>query len=520
MDPQPRPLLSSRPGDALVPGLFAMLSVLIHSLTIGAYGWFRDEFYYVACGEHLAFGYVDHPPLAALLARLSREVFGESLPALRILPVLAGAAVVFLAGWLAREFGGGRFAQAVACLGVLIAPVFLFTFHVFSMNAFEVLLWTLAACVVVRIVQGGSPRLWLLFGLIAGIGLQNKHSMLVFGFGIFAALLLTPERRHLAKPWIWAGGALAALIFLPNVLWQARNGWPMVEFMRNAQELKNVSLSPLEFFSEQILGMHPLALPVWLAGLGWLLFSRRGRPFRLFGWAFLVIFAVLVTQDSKPYYLSPIFPILLAAGGVALESGIGRIPSRFPRTAVAGLVLALLAAGGAALAPMALPVLPVESLISYARALGLSEVSSGERHEMGALPQHFADMHGWDALVAEVARVVDTLPPQERAEARIFAQNYGEAGAISLLGRRYDLPRVLSAHNSYFLWGTGGWDGDVLVILGGDEDDNRQVCRDLRKVGEVRCGHCMPYEDRNPVYVCRGFTKPFAEIWPAIKKYI
>lgn len=520
MNSDPRQLLPFRPGDALVPGLVAALSLLVHGLTIGAYGWFRDELYYVACGERLAFGYVDHPPLAPLLARLSRELLGESLPALRVLPVLAGATVVFLAGWLAREFGGGRLAQAVACLGVLIAPVFLFTFHIFSMNAFEVLLWTLAALVVVRIIQTGDSRLWLLFGLAAGIGLQNKHSMLVFGFGIFAALLLTPERRHLAKPWIWAGGALAALIFLPNPLWQARHGWPTLEFARNAQELKNVSLSPLEFFSEQILGMHPLALPVWLAGLGWLLLSRRGRPFRLFGWAFLVVFAVLVTQDSKPYYLSPFFPILLAAGGVALESAVSRIPAGALRASAASLLAAVLLLGGAALAPLAVPVLPVDSLIRYLRALGLEQVSSGERHEMGALPQHFADMHGWDALVAEVARVVAALPPEERAEARIFAQNYGEAGALSLLGRQHGLPPVLSGHNNYFLWGTGGWKGGVLVVLGGDEDDNRRVCRDLRKVGEVRCGHCMPYEDRNPVYLCRGFTRPFAEIWPEIKSYI
>jgi hypothetical protein len=362
--------------------------------------------------------------------------------------------------------------------------------------------------------------LWLLFGLLAGIGLQNKHSMLVFGFGIFAALLFTPERRHLAKPWIWAGGALAALIFLPNVLWQARHGWPTLEFMHNAQAYKNVSLSPLEFFAEQILGMHPFALPVWLAGLGWLLLSRRGRPFRLFGWAFLVVFAVLITQDSKPYYLSPIFPILLAAGGVALESGIRRLPAGAPRTATASLLLAILFLGGAALAPFTLPVLPVESFVRYVKVLGLEGAGSSERHEMGALPQHFADMHGWDALVAEVARVVATLPPEERAEARIFAQNYGAAGALSLLGRRYGLPPVLSGHNSYFLWGTGGWDGDVLVLLGGDWEDNQQVCRELQKVGEVRCGHCMPFEDRNPVYVCRGLKKPFAEIWPDVKKYI
>jgi 4-amino-4-deoxy-L-arabinose transferase-like glycosyltransferase len=518
MDSDPRPAVP--PPGPLVPGLFALLSVLVHVATIGRYGWFRDEFYYVACGEHLAFGYVDHPPLVALLARLSRALLGESLPALRVLPILTGAAVVFLAGWLAREFGGGRLAQAVACLGVLIAPVFLFNFHFFSMNAFEVLLWTLAAWVVVRIVKTGDPRLWLLFGVVAGIGLQNKHSMLVFGFGIFAALLLTPERRQLARPWIWAGGGLAFLIFLPNLIWQARHGWPTVEFLRNAQLYKNISLGPVKFFTEQFLNQHPLAFLVALAGLGWLLFSRQGRPFRLFGWAVLVIFAVLAVQDSKPYYLSPIFPLLLGAGGVALESGIRRIPSGRLRATAAGVLLVLLAAGGAVLAPLALPVLSEDTFVRYAAALGVQGAGTSERHEMGRLPQHFADMHGWDALVGEVARVYHSLPPEDQARARIYAQNYGEAGALSLLGRKQGLPPVLSGHNSYFLWGTGGWKGDLLIVLGGDEEDNRKVCKDLRKVGEVRCGDCMPYEDRNPVYICRGLDPPIDRLWPRLKRYI
>lgn len=504
----------------LVPGLFALLSIAIHAATLTSYGWFRDEFYYVACSEHLAFGYVDHPPLVALMAWLSRHLLGESLAALRVLPVLTGAAVVFLAGWLAREFGGGRLAQAMACLGVLVAPVYLFNFHYFSMNSFEVLLWTLAAWVVVRIVKTGDPELWPLFGLIAGIGLQNKHSMLVFGFGIFAGLLLTPERRQLARPWIWAGGALAFLIFLPNLIWQASHGWPTLEFMKNAQLYKNVSLSPLELFTAQFLNQHPLAFLVALAGLGWLLIAWAGRPYRLFGWAALAVFAVLAAQDSKPYYLSPVFPLLLGAGGVALEGGFGRIPSRGLRTATAGAFVALLAGSGAALAPLALPVLPEDTYVRYANALGVGNAGAGERHEMGRLPQHFADMHGWQAMVDEVARVYRSLPPEDQAQARIFAQNYGEAGAISLLGRKYGLPPVLSGHNSYYLWGTGGWQGDLLIVLGGDEDDNRQVCKDLRRVGEVRCGDCMPYEDRNPVYICRGLDPPIDRLWPRLKNYI
>lgn len=515
----PMPPTPRIPLGFTVPGIFALLSLLLHAMTIDSYGWFRDEFYYVACGERPAFGYVDHPPLVAWLARLTRELLGESLAAIRIPAILAGAAVVFLAGRLARELGGRRVAQAVACSCVVIAPVYLFLFHIYSMNVFEVLLWTLGAFVVVRIVKTGDSRLWLLFGLVAGIGLETKHSMLLFGFGIFAGVVLTAERRHLARPWIWLGGALAVLLFLPNLLWQASHGWPTLEFMRNAQELKNVALSPVQLFTEQITMMHPLALPVWLAGLGWCLVSRRGRPFRLFGWAFLAIFAALVTQRSKPYYLAPIFPVLFAAGGVAIESGLDRLRRPALRNAAAAAVLALLILGGAATAPLALPILPEEDFIVYAKTLGLT-ASSGERHEMGALPQHFADMHGWDALVAEVARVYRSLPPAERAGAGIYVQNYGEAGALDVLGRKLGLPKPLSGHNSYFLWGPGNWNGHVLVVLGGDVADNRQACDDLRPVGEVRCGLCMPYEDRQPVYLCRGLKKPISELWPALKRYI
>lgn len=505
-----------RPGD-LVPAGIALLGLLIHLAVINSYGWFRDEFYYVACGEHLAWGYVDHPPLAPWLARLSRELFGESLAALRWMPILVGSLVVFLAGRLARELGGGRTAQAVASLCALIAPVYLFLFHFFSMNAFEVLFWLLGALVVVRVVGTGESRLWLLFGLVAGLGLLNKHSMLLFGFGVFAGVLLTPERRHFARPWIWLGGLTAALLFLPHLLWQAAHGWPILEFMENAQRFKNVELSPLEFLSEQVLLMHPLAVPVGLAGLVWYFASRR---YRLFGWAVLAILAALMTQSSKPYYLSPVYPILFAAGGVAVEAGLRRVSSARLRPVLAGALLLLLLLGGAAIAPMTLPVLPVETFQRYQARLGI-EASSGERHEMGALPQHFADMHGWRELVDEVARVYRSLPPEERARAGIFAQNYGEAGAIDVLGRAQGLPRAVSGHNNYFLWGPGSHDGGVLIILGGDEADNRAVCPDLRREGTVRCrGLCMPFEDNLPVYVCRGLTPPLPELWPRLKEYI
>lgn len=490
---------------ALVPLAYTAL----HLAVIGRYGWFRDELYYIACGERLAFGYVDHPPLIALIARLARTLFGESILAARLPSVLAGAAVILLAGRLVRELGGGRFAQALAALCVVVAPVYLFVFHTLSMNSFDVLFWTLGALVVARILNTGNPRLWLLFGLVCGLGLENKHSLLFFGFGVFAGLLLTPERKQFREPWIWIGGAVAVLLFLPHLFWQMQHGWPTAEFVRNATAHKNVALSPLAFFVEQVMQMHPLTFPIWLAGLVWLFRSTRSR-YRVLGWTYVAAFLVLISQNSKAYYLAPAYPPLFAAGAVAIETWTHRWRFR-------PLLPILLLLGGAATAPLTLPLLPVESFSRYVRALGIG-MSAGERHEMGTLPQHYADMHGWEEMVAEVARVYQSLPEDERSKAGIYAQNYGEAGAVDLLGRKYSLPKASSGHNNYFLWGPQG-SGDVLIIIGGDPEDHRQAFRDVQQAGEIRCGLCMPYENDQPVWIARGLKAPIELIWPMTKHF-
>lgn len=495
---------------------FALLKFLIHVLVGPGYGWFRDELYYVECSERLAWGYVDHPPLSIALLRLERSFLGDSLRAVRLLPALAGAATVFLAGWMSRRMGGGRFAQALAMTSTLAAPVLLGIDGIYSMNGLDVLFWALAAAVLIGILQSEDWRGWAALGAVLGLGLLNKISVLWLGFGLLAGLLLTPQRRWLRTRWPWIGGGIALAIFLPHLVWQALHGWPTLEFMRNAARFKMIAVSPLRLLGDQVLAMHPLTLPVWGSGLALLLFSGEGRRLRPLGWMFVAVLLLLMASGtSRPTYLAPAFTILFAAGGVAIERlSTGRAGLR-ARPAV----LAVLALGGAILAPLALPVLPVGAYLRYASLLGVRPMTQ-ERIDLEGLPQHFADMNGWEAFVASVAEVYERLPPAERKVAGIFAQNYGEAGALNVLGRAHGLPRAVSGHNNYWLWGPGEYSGEVMIIVGGEEGDNRRVCGSLERAGTTHCGYCIPYENHLPIYVCRGLSVPVADLWPQLKRFI
>lgn len=502
--------------NALMPRVLVglvLLKLALHLVanTLGNYGYFRDELYYIACSQHLDWGYVDHPPLSILLLRLSRLFLGDSLFALRLLPALAGAALIWLTALLTRELGGGERAQVLAALGVFIAPICLSLHDFYSMNAFESLCWMGCALLLLRLLRGGDPRLWLWLGALAGLGLQNKHSLAFFAGAAVLGLLLTPQRRLLYTPWSWLGGALALLLLLPNLLWQQAHDWPTLEFLRNAQAQKNYLLSPLEYLSAQMLYQHPFALPLWAGGALGLLFHPRLKQCRCFGIAFVALLAFLVIQRGKPYYLSPIFPLLLAAGAVLGEYHLSR---RW--FGAYGLVLAL---GGALVLPLALPLLPPATLIRCTAALGMGEVKT-ENHEAAALPQHLADRFGWPELTAQVAQVYRTLSPAEQTQASLYAQNYGEAGALDFFGPQYGLPPALCGHNNYWLWGKHGQSGQVLIAVGGDPDDYRQFYESVAQVAIHTHAYAMPYERDLPIFLCRGPKMPLAEIWPTAKRYI
>lgn len=520
----------SRASRDVVAWSFAGLTLLFHLATIQGYGYFRDELYYLANAEHLGFGYVEHPPFIGLITALVRATLGDSRFAIRLLPALAGAATVWIGVRLAREFGGGRFARALAGLSLMVMPGLIGICSILSMNAFDVFFWAACALVVTRILRGGNPRLWLVFGLLAGLGLENKISVLFLGVGIVAGFILSRRWDVFRTSWFWMGGVLASLIFAPYVVWQAAHGWPLLEFMANARRLKNVDLPFLAFMREQVMLANPLALPVWTAGLGYLLFASAARPFRAVGWIYpVVLAAMLAAGDAKPYYMIPAYTVLFAAGGVAIERCREAFSSRpanalrrpmFLGNAFWAIGVGLVIVGGVLAAPLAKPVLPLETFVRYSRVLGLGP-STGERHALGRLPQMYADMQGWPELAETVAGVYRTLPPDDRAKACVFAQNYGEAGAIDFFGPRLGLPKAISGHNSYFIWGPRNCSGDVLIVIGDNRPRLEQLFERVQLGAVYRCADCMPYEATKDIWVARKLRRGTLQtLWPDFKKFI
>lgn len=490
------------------------MKLALHLYAGRRYGYFVDELYYLACARHLAWGYVDQPPLIALVAWLERALMGDSLSAIRFLPALSGAAKVLLTGLIARELGGRRFAQGLAALCVLLAPGLLALDHFLSMNTFEPLFWMGCAYVTIRMVRTGNTKLWLWFGVLAGVGVENKYSMAIFGFGIVAGLLLTEQRSLLRTRWLWISGAIAFLLFLPNLLWNIQYHFPFLELQENIKRSgRNVAMPPIKFLLQQALAMLPLSVPIWLGGLWFFFFRREGKPFRFLAWAWVVTAVVIMTLNPRVYYLFPAFPVLFAGGGVLWEQWLARPRLGWVEPAYGALMIL----AGALLAPTLIPLLPAEAYIRYAAATHLQQPRI-ETFKLGPLPQLFADQFGWQEMAATVAGVYRGLPSDVRARTGIFGQNYGQAGAIDLFGPSYGLPPAISGHQSYFLWGPHGYTGESLIVM---DDNQRTLEREftsVRKVAHVSHPYSMPYEHFD-VYYCQGLKQPLSQFWPRVKKW-
>ena len=455
---------------------------------------------------------MDFPPLVAVQAWLTRALFGDSLLSIRLFPSLAGAALVWLTGALARELGGGRRAQVLAAVAIALAPYSLAFSSYLSMNAIEPLIWTGCAWVLLRMIRTGETRLWLAFGALAGVGLLNKDTMIFFGFALVAGLLLTPERRLFRSGFFWAAGALALLIALPNLVWQVQHHFPHLELLANIKRNgRDVQFSAVQFFGVQVLFMNPVAAPIWLGGLLWLLASAAARPARILGWSFLIATAVLLALHGKVYYLGPAFPMLIAAGAVALEHVLGR-------PWILSAYTALVAVTGLALAPVALPSLPPHAYLAYTRALRIAQPRL-ENRKTSEMPQFFADRFGWPEMAESVARAYHALPAEDRARCAIFGNDYGQAGAIDFYGPRLGLPRAIGGHLTYWYWGPRGYTGECVIVLGDREEVLRTLFDQVEPVAVVGHRYAMAQEHFT-AYLCRkprGWT--LDAIWPRIKRW-
>ncbi len=498
-------------GEKAIVIYFVILKLILCLLPF-EYGYFRDELYYIALSDNLDFGYVDVPPIVPFLLAIVRFLLGTSFLSLHLLPAISGALVVWLVSLMVKKMGGGLSALLLALTCVTLAPVYICFETVYTYDAFDKLCWTLMLYMMVLLLKTEDKKYWIYFGIVAGFGLMTKITTLYLGFGICLALLLTKERKYFLNWHLWVGGMIALLIFSPYILWQIKEGLPALEYYRNYATGKTWQTTPAEFIKNQVVVMNVLAFPVWLSGIYYFIFNTKGKRFRVLGYAYIIVLTICIYQEVKFYLPAPFYTVLFAGGAVSIEGFAEKRRVRWLVKAL-GIMIFLM---GLVSVPFVRPVLPVDLLIKCS-GRGVYMGVKGERHRLGRLHQHFADRFGWEGMTAEVAKAYNSLSEEEKSKACILTDNYGEAGAIWLFGEKYNLPKPISGHLQYFLWGTRGYSGEVVVALGIDVEELRTHFQSVEKRAYHECLPALRYERYLPVYVCKGPKKPLKDMWPSFK---
>ena len=487
-----------------------LLHVVVNRIT--PYGFHRDEFLYLAMGRHLRLWAMDFPPFIAIAAKATLATLGGSLIAVRILPAVVAAILVLLAVLVVRRMGCGPYAQVLGALAVALAPLTLRAGNLFQPVIFDQLWWTLALVALMGIADlrpsdhDSARRRWLLLGVCLGLGLLTKFSIAFIGIGIVAAVLITASRRWLATPWPWLALLVALVIGSPSIVGQLRLGFPVVGQMHDLQAEQLQRISPLAFLQGQWDMLGPVVL---LAALG-VMELLRGR-YRIVAWACLATFVLLIALKGKPYYVGPIYPVLLAAGAVAVGRIAGTRVHAASRALWRGIPLLGVVAFGVISFPFGVPVLPPARMDAYARALGItSETNTGE---IIALPQDYADMLGWEDQVEATARVYHGLSPAEQQDAVILGTSYGRAGANDQLGPALGLPPAVSPVGSYWFFGPGTKPGKVLIVIGGTAAELQRFYDSVSLGAKVIGAWRVPEEREVNIWVARGPHQTLQEVW-------
>jgi 4-amino-4-deoxy-L-arabinose transferase-like glycosyltransferase len=500
----------SRPALGLLLAL-ALARLLLHLLTNGQYGFHRDELAVLDDAHHLAWGYVAYPPLVPFLAHVSMQLFGDSLTAFRAPSALAQALAMLFGGLIARELGGHRFAQALAAIAVACVPFSLLAGSMLQYTSPDYLWWVLAAWLLLKLANGDNDPSanrwwWLGLGAVIGLGMMTRYTMLFCAAGIVVAILATPLRRQLASPWPWAGVAVSLLVFAPNAWWQWQHDFIYLDFVQHIHA-RDVRIGRTgDFLGGQLmLGAGPLLAWLWLVGLAWLAFAASARQWRGLAWLYATALLLFWLASARDYYLAPAYPMLLAAGAVLVERGIARLRPRAAMAARGAIALLLFGALSAA-AAVALPVAPIGS--------------PGWQFSRG-LHDNFAEQVGWPELVAQVAAVYHALPEAERAQTAIYANNYGEAGAINRYGPAHGLPVAISGINSYWARGYGDAPPATVIVLGDDAKGIADTPATCTLAARLRIPHGVENEESGhpDIYVYRDLRFDWAKAWPLMRSF-
>ena len=495
----------------------AIATLLLHVATASRYGYFRDELYFIACSKHLAWGYVDQPPLVALAALLSAP-FGYDMIALRLLPALAASLAALVAAFIARDLGGGRFAQGFAAAAVALTPAYLTLSNILTTTSFESLSWTLVIWCTINIVRGGGARWWIALAGAVAFGLYGKYSIILLVLALIAGLLLTAQRRSLRTPWFGVAALLALALISPNLLWQWSHGWPFFEVLsgdvanRHAfatglvLESRQMLPNALAFSEEQFLYTNPAAAAIWLGGIAAPFALRELRDVRYVAIAYAVLLAVAIALAAKGYYIIGIYASLFAFGAVAIERA-----TPWARTGIAVVVAAVALVA----LPISIPILPLPAFLRYSVALGMTPAGSPRLTQ-----PVYAEEFGWERLARDVARQYDALDPSVRDRTAIYADTYADAGALDVFGHKYGLPDAIGSQNTYWLWGPRNYDGSTLIAVGASRIDVlKRYYRSVRLLSTSDEPMKWIVEGPAPIYLCTGPRMPLSAMWPYLRWY-
>lgn len=481
-------------------GLILTVVVVIASQR---YGFHRDELALLDNGQHLAWGYVEYPPLAPLLAHIGLMLFGFSLVSLRLFPILAVCLVLLLTGLMTRELGGSRRAQIVAGLAAVSAPVLLFNGMFFAYEVFDYLWWVVAAYFMIRLLTSENPRWWLGIGAAVGLGAMTKYTMAFEAIGIAAGVFFTPARRYLKSPWLWAGAALAALIILPNLIWQTQHQFIAFRFTSSihSRDIRIGRTGFLKYLLDQLYACNNIAaMALWIRGFRYYARRPEGQRYRALAWMAGVPFVLFLVLQGRSYYPAPIYPMLIAAGSCHIERQWQALPAptrtRKRRWQYGGLV--------------------VSALLFMALVFPLAPVKSGLGRAENATAVELREEIGWPELVQTIAGIRSSLPVSEQAGAGILAGNYGEAAAVNLYGPDYGLPTAISGIDSYWLRGYGNPPPQTLIVVGLSQEDVTYIFQSCRLAGHTSNRYGIVNEetrDHPDIFVCRNLRQPWPQFW-------